>query len=116
MLLFLPEILGGFLLSSLLLWIYHRRGPAALWVCAFAVSVVLSRIFYLQWKRELIKETPWIAGVLAGVVPPLVVAGLVVALNRRVPPVLIPIFGSLVFFVVYFASAVIGMYVLGDLL
>ena len=112
---FLTEILGGFVLSSLLLWIYHKRGPAALWVCAFAVSVVLTRIFYLQWTRELIKESPWIADVLAGLVPPLVVAGMVVALNRRVPPVLIPIVGSLVYFVVYFASAVIGMYVLGGL-
>jgi hypothetical protein len=116
MLLFLSEIIGGFVLSSLLLWVYHKRGPSALWVCAFAVSVVLTRIFYLQWERQLIKEDPWIANVLAGLVPPLAVAGLVVALHRRVPPVLIPIFGSLVYFVVYAASALIGMYVLGDLI
>ena len=115
MLLFLAEIIGGFALSSLLLWIYHKRGSAALWVCAFAVSVVLTRIFYLQWKRQLIKEDPWIANVLAGLVPPLAVAGLVVALHRRVHPVLILIFGAFVYFVVYAASVLMGMYVLGDL-
>jgi tellurite resistance protein TehA-like permease len=113
---FLPEIFGGAVLSALLFWAAQKRGPRVLWLCALGISLALAWIFYRQWHRLPIKEAPLVAHILAGLIPPLVVAGLVSGLRGRIPLALILVFGTLGFVLAYFGMALVGTYVLGDLL
>ena len=113
---FLPEILGGVVLTSALLWLHKVTKPHVVWLAALAIGVTLSWVFFRQWQRPLSKEAPYIAHVLAGLVPPPVVAGLVVAIGRRAHPVVVVTLGTVAFVVTYFGMALVGLYVLGDLL
>jgi len=109
---FLPEILGGSAVSILLLLVYRMRGRRALWASAFGLSVMLGWIFYLQSRRYVNQEAPASAHVLAGLVPPMVVARMVVALHGRIPSALSPILGALGYVGAYFGTAVIFTYLI----
>jgi hypothetical protein len=98
------------------LWLHKTTKPHVVWLAALAIGVTLSWVLFRQGQRPLIKEVPYIADFLAGLVPPPVIAGLVVAIGRRAHPVVVVTLGAVVFVVTYFGAALVGAYVLGDLL